>query len=103
MRSNCTHAQTLDIDDLQNKSLRAICESMHLCEIKPSAVHGVGLFNASDHHIEEGTVFQVLSHGKLFDTNPVCLLDAVSCHHIRHACWMLCRATVHARTSADAG
>ena len=73
MRSNCTHAQTLDIDDLQNKSLRAICESMPLCEIKPSTVHGVGLFNASDHHIEEGTVFQVLSYGELIHDKPVLL------------------------------
>ena len=73
MRSNCTEAETMDMEDLHSKSLRRICDAMSVCKIKRSTVHGMGLFNASDHHIEEGTVFQVLSYGELIHDKPVLL------------------------------
>lgn len=92
VRSNC--AAAMDQGDLANISLQAICKRLDnsglKCEIRSSAVHGIGLFNCSKQPIVTDTVFQVLSYGELYKDTPVKNPCTLTCPHFLAALDCIC-------------
>ena len=75
-------ATSVEFDDLHKPTLQNIAKTMKTCKILQSTIQegNLGLFNASGEVIPADTVFQILSHGDLYQGNPVSMQRMCACN-----------------------